>query len=66
MRAAAGEVIRSHHALCGVAALLVLLYHFRDVTPTIGLSIDAQTAFLSSGRIWVDFFFMWLLGEICG
>ncbi len=52
------ETIRSHHALRGVAALLVLLFHFRDVTPSIGQAIDAHTAFFSTGFIWVDFFFM--------
>lgn len=58
MSASSGEIIRSHHALRGVAAFLVLLYHFRDVTLPIGQAIDARTAFLSTGRIWVDFFFI--------
>lgn len=58
MSSSDADMIRSHHALRGVAALLVLLYHFRDVTPAVGQAIDARTAFLSSGRIWVDFFFM--------
>lgn len=52
------DVIRSHHALRGVAALLVLLFHFRDVTLSVGEAIDARTAFFSTGFIWVDFFFM--------
>lgn len=52
------ETIKSHHALRGVAAFLVLLYHFRDLTPSIGHAIDGRTAFFSTGRIWVDFFFI--------
>lgn len=58
VRPATVETIRSHHALRGVAALFVLLFHFRDVTPSIGQAIDARTAFFSTGFIWVDFFFM--------
>ena len=58
MSAARADVIRSHHALRGVAAVLVLLFHFRDVTLPIGEAIDARTAFFSTGFIWVDFFFM--------
>jgi len=52
------ETIRSHHALRGVAALLVLLFHFRDVTPSIGQAFDAHTAFFPTGFIWLDSLFM--------
>lgn len=55
---AAAETIRSHHGLRGVAAFLVLMFHFRDVTKSVGDSIDAHTAFFSTGYIWVDFFFI--------
>lgn len=58
MSASGDGLIRSHHAFRGVAAFLVLLYHFRDVTPSVGQTIDARSSFLSSGRIWVDFFFL--------
>lgn len=58
MRTSGAQTIRSHHALRGVAAFLVLLFHFRDVTPAIGQAIDKNTAFFSTGFIWVDFFFM--------
>lgn len=64
MNAPSAEVIRSHHALRGVAAVLVLLYHFRDVTPSVGQAIDSHTAFFSAGRIWVEFFFV--LGLVIG
>ncbi|HMN75630.1 MAG TPA: acyltransferase [Burkholderiaceae bacterium] len=58
MNSPGADVIRSHHALRGVAAVLVLLYHFRDVTPSVGQAIDSHTVFFSDGRIWVDFFFI--------
>lgn len=58
VRATMVETIQSHHALRGIAALFVLLFHFRDVTPSVGQAIDARTAFFSTGFIWVDFFFM--------
>ena len=58
MSSSSSETIRSHHALRGVAAFLVLLFHFRDVTKSIGQAIDARTAFFSTGFIWVDFFFI--------
>ncbi len=58
MSAADAQLIRAHHALRGVAALLVLLFHFRDATLSIGDAVDARTAFFSTGFIWVDFFFM--------
>ncbi|MCZ2291205.1 MAG: acyltransferase [Burkholderiales bacterium] len=58
MSTSADGLIRSHHALRGVAAFIVLLFHFRDVTTSVGQALDARTAFLSNGRIWVDFFFL--------
>lgn len=42
----------------GIAAVLVLLFHFRDVTQAVGEALDAHTAFFSTGFIWVDFFFI--------
>lgn len=52
------DTILSHHALRGVAAFLVLLFHFRDVTKPVGQALDARTGFFSTGFIWVDFFFI--------
>ncbi len=50
--------IASHHALRGIAAFLVLLFHFRDVSPAVGKALDAMTGLFSTGFIWVDFFFI--------
>ncbi len=49
--------IRSHTALRGVAALIVVLVHFRSFFhPTI--DPDDVTFFLAKGYLWVDFFFI--------
>lgn len=58
MSGSGDALIRPHHALRGLAALFVVLYHFRDVTPYLGKVIDEQTAFFTNGRVWVDFFFI--------
>lgn len=42
----------------GIAAVLVLLFHFRDVTLPVGEALDAHTALFRTGFIWVDFFFI--------
>lgn len=58
MSSSSSETIKSHHALRGVAAVLVLLFHFRDASLPMGQAIDSRTAFFSTGFIWVDFFFI--------
>lgn len=51
------EEIRSHTAMRGIAALLVVIFHFR---PTLqpALDIDHHTQFFAKGYLWVDFFFI--------
>lgn len=49
--------IRSHTALRGIAALLVVLYHYRHAFPW-GATIDGRTGFVMSATHMVDLFFM--------
>lgn len=49
--------IRPLTSLRGIAALLVVVFHFRLVTGA-SLGIDAHTAFFANGYLWVDFFFV--------
>lgn len=49
--------IRALTSLRGIAALLVVVFHFRLVTGA-SLGIDAHTAFFANGYLWVDFFFV--------
>ena len=51
------EEIRSHTAMRGIAALLVVIYHFR---PTLqpAMDLDLHTHFFAKGYLWVDFFFI--------
>lgn len=49
--------IRAHTGLRGVAALMVVIYHYRDrLRPAVDL--DAATAFFASAGIFVDMFFI--------
>lgn len=49
--------IKSHTALRGIAALLVVIFHYRAIlAPTI--NIDDYTSFFAKGYLWVDCFFM--------
>lgn len=50
--------IAIHHSLRGVAALLVVFYHMKDISHDKGASIDLATSFFSRGYIWVDLFFI--------
>lgn len=50
--------IRSHHALRGIAALLVVVYHMKDVARDQAARLDGATSFFSLGYLWVDFFFI--------
>lgn len=49
--------IRSHTALRGVAALIVVLVHFRSFFHS-SIDPDEITFFLAKGYLWVDFFFI--------
>lgn len=49
--------IQSHTALRGIAALLVVLYHYRAILPP-KYNPDTYSAFLLKGYLWVDCFFM--------
>ncbi|MBX6324073.1 MAG: acyltransferase, partial [Rhodospirillaceae bacterium] len=49
--------IRPLTSLRGIAALLVVVFHFRLVVGP-SIDIDAGTAFFASGYLWVDFFFL--------
>ena len=49
--------IRSHTALRGVAALIVVLVHFRSFFHS-SIDPDEVTFFLAKGYLWVDFFFI--------
>ena len=49
--------IRSHTSLRGVAALIVVLVHFRSFFHS-SINPDEITFFLSKGYLWVDFFFI--------
>ena len=50
--------IHSHHALRGLAALLVVFYHVRDIAQDGGAGLDRLTHFFATGYLWVDFFFV--------
>lgn len=50
--------IVSHHSLRGIAAILVVFYHMKDISHDRGESIDSLTGFFSYGYLWVDFFFI--------
>lgn len=45
--------IKSHTSLRGIAALLVVAFHYRDV-----FDLDRYTRFFAGGYVWVDFFFI--------
>lgn len=49
--------VRPLTSLRGIAAVLVVVFHFKLVTGE-SLPFDAYTAFLSGGYLWVDFFFV--------
>lgn len=49
--------IRSHTSLRGVAAIIVVLVHFRSFFHP-SIDPDEVTFFLSKGYLWVDFFFI--------
>jgi len=49
--------IKSHTALRGVAALLVVIFHFRSILAPV-IDLDAHTLFFAHGYLWVDCFFM--------
>ncbi|SFF16705.1 acyltransferase [Nitrosomonas sp. Nm166] len=49
--------IRSHTALRGMAALIVVLVHFRSFFHP-SIDPDEITSFLAKGYLWVDFFFI--------
>src|SRR5258706_1708056 len=51
------EEIRSHTALRGIAALLVVIFHF-DASLHPAIEIERYTLAFSSGHLWVDFFFI--------
>lgn len=50
--------IRSHHALRGLASVLVVVYHMRDVARDQAARLDGATNFFALGYLWVDFFFI--------
>ena len=50
--------IVAHHSLRGIAALLVVFYHMKDISHDKGAAIDSMTGFFSKGYIWVDMFFI--------
>jgi peptidoglycan/LPS O-acetylase OafA/YrhL len=47
--------IRAHTAIRGIAALLVVIYHYREI---IGPNFDRYTSFFEKGYLWVDCFLM--------
>jgi peptidoglycan/LPS O-acetylase OafA/YrhL len=49
--------IKAHTALRGIAALLVVIFHYRVILRP-RLDIDIHTNFFSKGYLWVDCFFM--------
>ncbi len=49
--------IRSHTSMRGIAALLVIIYHYRQNLPE-SLNPDQYTAFFANAGNFVDFFFM--------
>jgi peptidoglycan/LPS O-acetylase OafA/YrhL len=49
--------IKSHTALRGIAAVLVVIYHFRS-TLTPALDLDSHTQLFARGYLWVDCFFI--------
>jgi peptidoglycan/LPS O-acetylase OafA/YrhL len=49
--------IRSHTSMRGIAALLVIIYHYRQNLPD-AFNPDQYTAFFASAGNFVDFFFM--------
>src|SRR5882757_7286140 len=49
--------IRSHTALRGIAALLVVIFHYRGIAEP-AFNVDAITSFFAKGYLWVDCFFM--------
>src|SRR4051812_1010229 len=49
--------IYSHTALRGVAALLVVLFHYRTILGP-AFNMDGYTSFLAKSYLWVDFFFI--------
>lgn len=51
-----GTQIASHHAMRGIAATLVVIYHFKDIDQA--RHLDSMTAFFGLGYLWVDFFFI--------
>jgi peptidoglycan/LPS O-acetylase OafA/YrhL len=51
------QEIKSHTALRGIAALLVVIFHYRTVIKS-EFDLDAYTHFFSKGYLWVDCFFV--------
>jgi peptidoglycan/LPS O-acetylase OafA/YrhL len=49
--------IKSHTALRGIAAVLVVVLHFSQTLRPI-FDIDRYTSFIAKGYLWVDFFFI--------
>ncbi|WP_081733783.1 acyltransferase family protein [Methylomonas sp. 11b] len=52
------KTIVSHHSLRGVAAVLVVFFHIREISYDKGAALDSVTSFFSMGYLWVDFFFI--------
>lgn len=57
LRSDKSEIV-SHHSLRGLAAVLVVFYHMKDISHDRGSTIDSFTGFFSYGYLWVDFFFI--------
>lgn len=49
--------IKSHTGLRGIAALMVVIYHYLAVFP-VSVNFDNHTQIFSRGYLWVDLFFM--------
>ena len=52
------RMIVSHHSLRGIAALLVVFYHIKDISFDKAQTLDSITSMFKYGYMWVDFFFM--------
>jgi peptidoglycan/LPS O-acetylase OafA/YrhL len=49
--------IKSHTALRGIAALLVVLLPYSQILRPV-FDVDSYTSFVAKGYLWVDFFFI--------
>lgn len=50
------NIIKSHHAIRGIAALFVFIFHLEEVLLLGNISLNSQV--LSKSYLWVDCFFM--------